>query len=571
MKIRSTGTAAVMLALCACGGRGGALPPASPRAVLPSATKAPVKGAASATLSVTIPHPSASSKTRRPAYVSPSSAQLLVSVNGGASTTYALTANAPGCSVVQGNNVCTFQIAAKAGTDSFKLTLEDASGNVLSTNVVSATLAAAVATPVNVTLDGIPAVVQIVPGSGSTIEGTSSQYHIPGLLPQPIEAEALDADGNVIIGPGAPHIAAPTVTTGSSYATVVPEPGSTDPNAYLVESAGIKSGGKSVTLSATAQPIALNDGTQSPPVSGSTNYLFTPVIALSDGIVMVEYSVETQNAVAAFAVGTSGAGTLAEDAALDPTTGNLWILGFTPSGATALLYEYPYGSETPTLALGESNGVAPGAAGIAFDPSGDLYVANPASGFLRNHVQASIAIYTPSALTAASVTPSSKISPDANGDDLTAPVAIGVDQSKDIYVANGDGTIDLYPPGYAQTAQSGPPAMTVFTDPNGDLGAPTGMAVDPAGNVYVWDSLYQYVAYYPAGYIANGEAAEYTVSPPIFDNIGSPIWLDPSDNLYLPVEATSGAGRTEEVTGIPQGTATQTGNWPSAGTGVWIP
>jgi hypothetical protein len=133
---------------------------------------------------------------RRPNYVSPSSANLIVTVNGGAPATYGLTTQSPGCAMQNGKQTCSFSVAAPAGVDALALSVTDGAGNVLSHNVVTATIAAGVATPVALTLNGVPASVAIVPGTGAKIDGTSAPYHFPGLFPQPVEVEPLDADGN---------------------------------------------------------------------------------------------------------------------------------------------------------------------------------------------------------------------------------------------------------------------------------------------------------------------------------------------------------------------------------------
>ena len=353
MKRLACSTAAAALVLAACGGHSGTLLPAAK--AITTATKSPATPSG-AKLSVVIPHPSTTSQTRRPAYVSPSSAQLVVAVNGGPSTTYGLTATSPGCSVVATNTTCTFTIPAAAGDDTLALSIEDATGTVLSHNVVSAKLAPGVATPVNVTLAGIPASVIVAPGVNSGIEdGPTPAYHVPGLAQRPVELEALDADGNIIIGPGSPAISAPTVTQGSSFATIV-SAGTTDPNAYVLAPTSGASGGQAVAISATAQSIALADGTQSPPVSSTTTFLFTPAVATITGSIFTEFSVETGNAVATLAVPA-----LAQGRALTTdSNGNLWVSTSVPNvgfgGIT--VSEYPPGSTTAKAAL--SSGVAGG-------------------------------------------------------------------------------------------------------------------------------------------------------------------------------------------------------------------
>jgi hypothetical protein len=86
--------------------------------MLPAATSS--NAGTGAKLSIVVPRASSGRSTqRRPQYVSPSSAQLKVAVNGGTASTYGLSPSTPGCAVVLQNLNCVFTIAAPAGNDSF--------------------------------------------------------------------------------------------------------------------------------------------------------------------------------------------------------------------------------------------------------------------------------------------------------------------------------------------------------------------------------------------------------------------------------------------------------------------
>jgi hypothetical protein len=534
------------LVLGGCGGHGGSLPPASPGASS-LATSAPAHGTG-ATLSIQIPHPSSSSHVRRPAYVSPSSAQLLVAVNGGAATTYGLSATSPGCSVIVTTTTCTFSIPAAAGNDAFALTIEDAAGNVLSKNVVTATLAAGVATPVNVTLAGIPASVLAVPGNGSSIEDSATPaYHVPGLVPQPIELEALDADGNVIVGPGAPTIGAPTITSGSAYATITSAQ-TTDPNAYVLEANGGSSGGQTIAVGASAQSIALNDGTQSPPVASTTNFLFTPALATAAGTFVSEYSVETGHQIAQFNVCGGGCATSIATAATSDASGNLWVAweGIAGISVGYTVEKFPPNASKPTESLGSSNGVT-GAVGLAVGSNGMLYVANQAAGFFRSRTAASVTEYASGA-----TSPTYKIT----GSALAAPVAIGVDGAGNVYVANSTGTIPVYGTGTRTT-----PTRTL-SDPN--LPSPESMLVDSAGDIYAFDSTNMWIAYFPAG----SASVTQTLQGSDYANFAGGMAFDPSGDIILnmgtelEIDAAAGLPTTVLVQGYIPG---------AIGYPAWIP
>jgi hypothetical protein len=554
MKSRALNGAVLALALASCGGHAG-LPPATTPAAL--RTAAP-KGAAAVALTVVVPHPATASARRRPAYVSPSSATLVVAVNGGAAASYGLTSTSPGCSLLQGNTQCVLQVPGPAGDDSLALTIEDGAGNVLSKNIVNAKLVAGQSTPVNVTLAGIPASVAIVPGSGSAMEDSANPaWHVPGLLPQPVEVEALDADGNVIIGPGAPTIGTPTVSAGASFATIVSAQ-TTDPNAYLLKATSGKAGGQTVTIGATSQSIKLSDGTESAPVTSSTNFLYTPAMAIVSGSIVSLYSVETTNLLAQFgACGGSCFGlTFATNMASDPN-GDLFVETFSSLGLsqTSTVYVFPAGSLAVSEVYGSSNGVA-GGSGISADAQGTLYAANGVSytgSFPNRHsVPASLDIFAWGA-----TAPTTSLT-DAGPTYLTGPMSTALDATGHLYILNQDDSIDVYP----TSTQSITP--TTVIEPSG-ISEPAGMAVDANGGIYVTDIGNSDIAY-----IAPGST---TVTNTIFDssfyNLSGGIWFDGNGNLNVSL-----SNETEILagSGLPSGTVTNLGYYPAAqGYGAWIP
>jgi hypothetical protein len=98
------------------------------------------------------------------------------------------------------------------------------------------------------TLDGVPASVTIAPASGSQITGTQSGGFSVPFSAQPLLVNALDADGNTIVGPGTPTFtAAVTPSTGFTIA----QPTLQAPNTIALGATG--SGG-SATVSVSAAP-----------------------------------------------------------------------------------------------------------------------------------------------------------------------------------------------------------------------------------------------------------------------------------------------------------------------------
>jgi hypothetical protein len=134
-----------------------------------------------------IPQPKTGSL--RPAYVSAStkSASVTVTPNGGS-------AGAP--TVVNCTNVCSGTLNAPIGSDTFAVNLYDAqngTGNLLSTGSVTQAIVIDQSNSVNVTFNGVVKSLAISLGASATA-GTASSV--------PVTVNALDADGNTIVGPG---------------------------------------------------------------------------------------------------------------------------------------------------------------------------------------------------------------------------------------------------------------------------------------------------------------------------------------------------------------------------------
>ena len=510
--LRITAVAA-LAALAACsGGSGGLLTPGGPNA----GQSAPESGSR-ATLTIVVPHASgtAASARRAPRYVSPSTASLQVAVNGGAATTYGLTPSSPGCGVQAGNVTCTFSIAAPAGSDTLALTLADGVGNVLSRNVVTATVVAGVATPVSVTLAGVPKSIAIVPGAGAAVDGTSPSYRAAGLFPQPIEIEALDADGNVIIGPGAPTITDVSVTSGAPYATVA-SANSNDPAAYRLKPVDGTAGGKTVSVSATVQGVPLADGTTSPPLTASIGYTFTPAIAVASGPFVEVFSVESHKPVGQILL-CHGCPITAARGIVSDSKGALYVLSITfLLGTSTNVQIFPPGATAATTTLGSAQGVH-ASSGIALDANGTLYVAN-GTGFRQG--RPSVIKFPPGA-----TTPSYTIT-----NTPVEPGGIAVDRSGNIYLADESGAVLVYPPN-TQTPS------TTLSDPS--LGFPTALALDASGGLYVADFSNNDIAYFAAGQTA----LTTTLNDGTFGSGVSQLMLDPTGNLWATVNTSQSIER----------------------------
>ncbi len=178
-------------------------------------------------------------------------------------------------------------------------------------------------------------------------------------------------------------------------------------------------------------------------------------------------------------------GTLTEAQGLAfDASGNLWvangntntILQFTPAQLAA------GGVQGPAVAISTDSGSSNGPTGIAFDASGDLWVASTFPGALEE--------FNPSQLTASGMPAPSVTLSDTSGS-IVGPLMIAFDAAGDLWVANGNlstSSVVMFSPG--QLIASGSPIPPVTLLPNsGSLDAPAGLAFDASGDLWVSNFL----------------------------------------------------------------------------------
>ncbi len=173
--------AVALLAGCAGGGTtpGLATQPI-PQASAP-VSKAPQTASVSFTIIIPTPPPASA---HRPAYVSASTKSASITVGSSSAVTVNCTAT------------CSGTVNAPVGSDLFTVKLYDATnggGNLLSSGSLTQTIVAAQANSVNVTFNGVVASLSISAISTVT-PGTAGSVAVG--------VNALDADGNTIVGPG---------------------------------------------------------------------------------------------------------------------------------------------------------------------------------------------------------------------------------------------------------------------------------------------------------------------------------------------------------------------------------
>jgi len=245
--------------------------------------------------------------------------------------------------------------------------------------------------------------------------------------------------------------------------------------------------------------------------------------------------------------------------AFDPG-GNLWVAD--SSNDRVLEYKAPFSTgEAASLVIGQPNFTTNGNTvtnsttlnspnGLAFDPSGNLWVADLLNGRVleyttpfTTHQAASLVIGEPN-LTAANDVVSKT--------GLNAPNYVAFDSSGDLWVADGHRVLEYTTPLATHEAASVVIGQNTFTNSSTvttstGLDLPNALAFDSGGNLWVSDKLNNRVLRYDAP-LSTFEAASLVIGQPNFTSsattpitqptptsLNQPVGLafDPSGNLWV--------------------------------------
>ncbi|GAC1388423.1 MAG: hypothetical protein NVSMB31_02340 [Vulcanimicrobiaceae bacterium] len=200
-------TTLAILGACLSGCGGGA------QNALPSAGGASFQSAGKqlVTFKIDAPQKTGSANMRHPQYISPATTQMAIDIQqGGLSisgypTTVPLTPTSGGCTSTLASTICTLSVSLAPGNYTTTLTMQDASANPLSTaQSIAFTVVAGTNNTIPLVLSGIPASIVAVPASVFVESTGSNAYELLGMSSQQFMVEALDQDGNIIVGSGAP-------------------------------------------------------------------------------------------------------------------------------------------------------------------------------------------------------------------------------------------------------------------------------------------------------------------------------------------------------------------------------
>jgi|GEM_PF-1285720 len=484
--------------MAGCGGGHSALPAAaSPAKAAPSANgKFPV------TIKIDTPKTTGSANKRHPQYVSPATTQLAIAIvytsgpNDGSSVsgypaTVSLTPTSGGCASTIADTFCQLSLSLAPGDYAATLTAEDANGTALSqAQSVPFTVTAGAANTIALTLSGVPASI-VVSSAATAIHGSATEgFTIYGKTVQKLLVNALDADGNVIVGPGSPTFTA-SVTNGAGSWLPSASPASTSPNSLTVAPPGTNDARAQIQVAAS-----YSDGTCS--ISGA---VCSATFTITDDIQRM-YIADTGDTKVTWYDLPLGSG------------GSSGTFSATSSS-------YPY-YEPVALALGRGGNVYVLECNQGCNGSG-----NPPDG---------VAIYDRNGTFIQSILdPGTKAV-------FNNPKAIAVDKSGNIYVANagylsqssftsGANSVVVFAPG------SSTPTQTIALA-GGSSGVPKALAFDPSGNLLVETAggIIQYTNALTAPTAA--QTIAYGGNTMIADSFGTVIIGGVGTNAYAPTNGT---------------------------------
>jgi hypothetical protein len=414
---------ALIALLVAAGCSGGPIPSAGPIAGAAPGTARQ----GSVRFVIRVPAKKKRGKLRHGRYVSPATQSMKVAITGNATQTVTvdLTPTSNGCSSTLATTTCTLSLGLPPGTYTAAVSTFDGlggAGTLLSAGqALNFTIAAGISNNVPITLSGIPYVLRIESLSQAVRKTGASAFKLTGPFAGKMIAYALDADNNIIVGPGAPALAV-TQTGGAAF--TIANPVTASPNVFALTGSGTDGASGTFTLTASYA-----DGTCS--LAGAvctagfsvTAHVQTLFVNNSPGGITAYGGTYTGAPITL--QGYGGGSTEPQSMAFD-TAGNLY--------AADLLYEWVDKYAPPYTASPAAN-VAHVAdiSAIAIGPNGDLFVAD----YTGNAVDEYAPPFTGNA--------TNKI---VSG--VSEPASLGFDGSSNLFVANVSGPLGVteYVPPY---------------------------------------------------------------------------------------------------------------------------
>lgn len=471
-------------------------------------------GKARVRLTIRIPRKHHGGKRLR--FVSPSTASMTVNVTGTGGTatpsgypkTVDLTIGSTGCTSSLASTTCTLALTLPAGHYLATVTTYDqtgGTGNILSAaQAVPFTVLAGQANTIPLTLGAYPASIVATPIDPGYLQSSVGGLKLYGAAQQRLLVEAEDADGNTIVGAGAPRIGASAATPSQLFVT--PPPANALNTVYLQAATAprqVTPGFVTLNLSATppndAGASVLNASVSVQILHSVLFYTYCAALPCtkSNGSINAYFDGDTVDDVG-FLEPQVLSGIAADN------NGTLWV---TTNGTSVIPFDITangYGQESGYPIM---NGLD-GAASLAVDASSTLFVSNTGNASVAQYPigwviplttysigSSSLAVDAQDTLYAGFGTNVKEYLAGSSTVNATipvtggAPLGVAVDNQGTLYVVNATG-INVY---------SG---TTLVTTLSNGINQPAAIAVDAARTVYVANTdggnLSNVIAY-PAG------------------------------------------------------------------------
>jgi hypothetical protein len=467
---------AALLVLSACAG-----PSSGTAAFAPPGTGHTAAKKQRVDVKIKIPKKGPAHVKRHGRFISPATSKMTIDIKTGcpANCTNALgypitadlTPNSTGCTSTLASTLCDLTLELAPGTYTATLTTEDAQGIALSTaQSVALDVVAGATNNLSIVLSGIPRSVVTTPlGHGAFL------------------ANVLDADGNVIVGSGAPNV---TAAFGSGSAVVITQPSSTSPNTFQAHAAAAGTATIDVTASFGG---GVTDGCAQPGSQCTSSFTMTSTAVPTLFVVDQQAGTVTQYAQPFTGAVTATLSGLSAPAGIAFNQEGMMFVAEVNNG-DVLEFASPY-TGSPIARI--TNQTA-SAFGVAVDSHDNLFV----SSIAQNVVSEFAPPYTGDPVTTIS-------------DGLNDPRGLAFDGSGNLYVAGyGDGNVVQFASPYASAG----PSLT-------GLSQPLGVAVDATGDVLVANT-------------ANNTVVESAPFPSNFNIVQASgttnnVYVDPFGNLDM--------------------------------------
>jgi DNA-binding beta-propeller fold protein YncE len=392
----------------------------------------------------------------RPQYLSPATASMTIDITGPTNVdeTVGLTLSSSGCTSTLASVVCTLTIPGlQPGDYTATLTTYDqtgGTGNVLSeAQAIPFTITAGQSNDVDLTLSGVPARTIVVPSDAWSTGGLTVGYDLLGQGAHAFDVYSVDADGNIIVGSGAPLFTIGTPSGALTGLTISPSTTTPSaPNAFSITPPTTFVGG---TAAFTVTPTFAGEATN--PCGGTC----TGVTVTVDMAVVVYVTNQLNNTVTYYNASGTQEGSFS--AGLNNPSG----IAYDPSNE----YLYVANLFNNTVTYYNASGTEEGSFSADLDfPSGIAYDANDEYLYVTNNYNSTVTYYNASGTEEGSF---------SNG--LLSPFGIAYDANDEyLYVTNNNGV--TYYNGYG----------TLEGRFSTGLNVPLGIAYD-LGNEYLYVAI----------------------------------------------------------------------------------